>query len=187
MVAHRSRTPSSRQARAGILAVFGNSQARIKALADRPAHVEQALDGQVRPQVASMQTQLDQRIGELLAAVGSDPQARAQALLGAVASRSPRPCPRRSRERRSCVPPPPTSRAGSVRPAAGPHRPRETRALDEVHRAGTHGYVSVFFAGGYDDLNSYADTVVRPGEYWTAASRTGAERSGVVCVFTPFL
>jgi hypothetical protein len=82
-------------------------------------------------------------------------------------------------------------------------------ALDKVHRAAAHGYVAVYFTGGWtdrvrllvgpdnpptacvctanstNDINSYAAAVVRPGEYWIATSNRGADKSGFVCMFTP--
>jgi hypothetical protein len=81
--------------------------------------------------------------------------------------------------------------------------------LDKVHRAAAHGYVAVYYTGGWTDkvrllvgpdtpptdcvctanstneINSYAGCVVRAGEYWMVTSDRGAAKSGFVCMFTP--
>ncbi|HUF83962.1 MAG TPA: hypothetical protein VMQ81_05145 [Acidimicrobiia bacterium] len=86
--------------------------------------------------------------------------------------------------------------------------PRSRPAFNEVQRADVAGYVSLYFKGGYtddiqllvgvgdppsevvceantrNDMNSYAGAIVRPGEYWMARSKSGAN-SGFECVFTP--
>ncbi len=83
-------------------------------------------------------------------------------------------------------------------------------ALNRVYQAEWTGYVSIFFTGGWtdtaslrvgptnppqnivsilncqNDINSYAGGVVRQGEYWMAESKRG-EKSGVECIYTPFL
>lgn len=82
-------------------------------------------------------------------------------------------------------------------------------ALDTVYRATSHGYVAVYFVGGRtarmrllvgpqsppttsvgyansgSDINSYMGTVVRPGEYWMAATHNPGMKAGFECVFTP--
>jgi len=87
---------------------------------------------------------------------------------------------------------------------------RELVPLGQVRRASGLGFVALWFDGGWtdkvvlrvgwsdppetvvcklntaNDINSYASTVVRPGEYWIADSDKG-EKSGVKCIFTPFL
>jgi hypothetical protein len=90
---------------------------------------------------------------------------------------------------------------------------RSRPVLNRVYRAEWTGYVSLYFDGGLtdsvrllvgeedpprecvcelnsrNDINSYAATVVRKGEYWLAQSShdAGSSKSGVKCVFTPFM
>jgi len=96
------------------------------------------------------------------------------------------------------------SRAESV----GIGEPRFEAALDTVYRAKTHGYVAVYFVGGRTarmrllvgpqsppttsvgyasgaEINSYMGGIVRPGEYWMAATHKPGMRAGFECVFTP--
>ncbi|MFE2753262.1 hypothetical protein ACFXGA_14825 [Actinosynnema sp. NPDC059335] len=92
---------------------------------------------------------------------------------------------------------------------AGVGEPRFQAALDTVYRARTFGYVAVFFVGGRTarmrllvgpqsppttsigqadssaDLNSYMGGVVRPGEFWMAATHRPGIKAGFECVFTP--
>lgn len=87
---------------------------------------------------------------------------------------------------------------------------RRTIPLGEMQCAESTGYVSLWFDGGHPDridllvgwsdppiervcslnliyqINRYASTVVRSGEYWIAKSKY-PEISGVKCVFTPFI
>ena len=82
--------------------------------------------------------------------------------------------------------------------------------LGEVQCAESTGYVSLWYNGGFTDkvkllvgwsdppdelvcslnsqneINSYAGTIVRPGEFWVAKSKR-PNASGVKCVFTPFI
>lgn len=82
-------------------------------------------------------------------------------------------------------------------------------ALDTVYRAPTYGYVAVYFVGGRtarmhllvgsesppttsvgyansgSEINSYMGTVVRPGEYWMAATHKPGMNAGFECIFTP--
>jgi hypothetical protein len=82
-------------------------------------------------------------------------------------------------------------------------------ALDTVYQATCHGYVAVYFVGGRtarmhllvgtqsppttsvgyansgSEINSYMGTVVRPGEYWMAATHKPGMKAGFECVFTP--
>jgi hypothetical protein len=82
-------------------------------------------------------------------------------------------------------------------------------ALDTVYEARTHGYVAVYFVGGRtarmhllvgttnppttsvgyansgSDINSYMGTIVRPGEYWMAATHRAGMKAGFECIFTP--
>ena len=86
-------------------------------------------------------------------------------------------------------------------------------SLKHVYQARWTGYVSLYFTGGVtdrvslligsenppeecvcelnsrNDINSYAGSVVRAGEFWMAKSErdTTSAPSGVLCVFTPFL
>ena len=82
-------------------------------------------------------------------------------------------------------------------------------ALDTVYQATTYGYVAVYFVGGRtarmhllvgpqsppttsvgyansgSEINSYMGTLVRPGEYWMAATHRPGMKAGFECVFTP--
>jgi hypothetical protein len=81
--------------------------------------------------------------------------------------------------------------------------------LDTVYQATTYGYVAVYFVGGRtarmhllvgptsppttsvgyansgSDINSYMGTIVRPGEYWMAATHRTGMKAGFECIFTP--
>jgi hypothetical protein len=87
--------------------------------------------------------------------------------------------------------------------------PRFEAALDTVYRAKTHGYVAIYFVGGRtattrllvgpqsppttsvghanssSAINSYIGGIVRPGEYWMAATHRPGMKAGFECVFTP--
>ncbi|WP_033438151.1 hypothetical protein [Saccharothrix sp. NRRL B-16314] len=87
--------------------------------------------------------------------------------------------------------------------------PRFQAALDTVYQAKTFGYVAVYFVGGRtarvrlligphnppdtsvgcansgSDINSYIGGIVRPGEYWMAATHRPGLKSGFECLFTP--
>jgi hypothetical protein len=86
---------------------------------------------------------------------------------------------------------------------AGIGAPRFKAALDTVYQATTFGYVAVYFVGGrtarmrlligpqsppttsvgYAD--SYLGGIVRPGEYWVAATHRPGMKADFECVFTP--
>lgn len=92
---------------------------------------------------------------------------------------------------------------------AGIGEPRFEAALDTVYRATTYGYVAVYFVGGRtarmrllvgpqsppttsvgyansgSDINSYMGGIVRPGEYWMAATHSTGMKAGFECIFTP--
>jgi hypothetical protein len=81
--------------------------------------------------------------------------------------------------------------------------------LDTVYQAATYGYVAVYFVGGRtarmhllvgptsppttsvgyansgSEINSYMGTIVRPGEYWMAATHRTGMKAGFECIFTP--
>ncbi len=81
--------------------------------------------------------------------------------------------------------------------------PRFRAELDTVYQAKTSGYVAVYFVGGrvarmrllvgpqnpptasvgYSD--TYVGGVVRPGEFWMAATPRLGLKAGFECVFTP--
>jgi hypothetical protein len=87
--------------------------------------------------------------------------------------------------------------------------PRFEAALDVVYQAKTFGYVAVYFVGGRtarlrllvgpqsppttsvgyanssNEINSYMGGIVRPGEYWMAATHHPGMKAGFECVFTP--
>jgi hypothetical protein len=87
--------------------------------------------------------------------------------------------------------------------------PRTTPKLDTLYRADVLGYVSVYFVTGYistvsltvgsqnpptnvvgiahggGESNSYAGAIVRPGEYWIAATRGDRPHYGFELHFTP--
>ncbi|MCE7000576.1 hypothetical protein LZG04_38045 [Saccharothrix sp. S26] len=87
--------------------------------------------------------------------------------------------------------------------------PRTTPKLDTLYRADVLGYVSVYFVGGYTatvrltvgpdnppthvvgiahgggESNSYAGAIVRPGEYWLAATSGHRADHGFSLHFTP--
>lgn len=93
--------------------------------------------------------------------------------------------------------------------AAGIGGPRFEAALDTVYHAKTHGYVAVYFVGGRTarmrllagqqnppstsigqanssgEINSYMGGIVRPGEYWMAATHRPGMKAGFECIFTP--
>jgi hypothetical protein len=92
---------------------------------------------------------------------------------------------------------------------AGVGAQRFEAALDTVYHARTHGYIACYFVGGRTarmrllvgtqspptqsvgqansraDLNSYMGAIVRPGEYWMAATHKPGMKAGYECVFTP--
>ncbi|MEU4443435.1 hypothetical protein AB0K14_08135 [Actinosynnema sp. NPDC050801] len=83
--------------------------------------------------------------------------------------------------------------------------PRFQAALDTVYQATTFGYVAVYFVTGrtarvrllvgpesppttsvgYVSSYGYVGGVVRPGEFWMAATHKPGLRTGYECVFTP--
>ena len=82
--------------------------------------------------------------------------------------------------------------------------PRFPAALDTVYLARTLGYVSVYFVTGRTArvrllvgpqdppttsvgyvASSYLGGVVRPGEFWMAATHKPGLKTGFECVFTP--
>jgi hypothetical protein len=88
--------------------------------------------------------------------------------------------------------------------AVGVGEPRFEAALDTVYRARSHGYVAVYFVGGRTAQmrllvgprnppttsigsanNSYMGGIVRPGEYWMAATHRPGLKAGFECIFTP--
>lgn len=93
--------------------------------------------------------------------------------------------------------------------SAGLNEPRFEAALDTVYHAKTYGYVSLYFVGGRtanmhllvgpqsppttsvgsaspgSDINSYVGGIVRPGEYWMAATPRPGMKAGFECIFTP--
>lgn len=93
--------------------------------------------------------------------------------------------------------------------SAGIGQPRFEAALDTVYRAKTHGYVALYFVGGRtarmqllvgpqsppttsigkaspgSEINSYIGGIVRPGEYWMAATHRPGMKAGFECIFTP--
>lgn len=91
------------------------------------------------------------------------------------------------------------ARAASV----GVGEPRFQAALDTVYQAKTSGYVAVYFVGGrtarmrllvgpqnppttsVGHTDSYVSGVVRPGEFWMAATPRPGMKAGFKCVFTP--
>jgi hypothetical protein len=88
-------------------------------------------------------------------------------------------------------------------------QPRFEANLDTVYQATTYGYVAVYFVGGRtarmhllvgptsppttsvayansgSEINSYMGTIVRPGEYWMAATHRAGMKAGFECIFTP--
>ncbi|KOX31028.1 hypothetical protein ADK67_09065 [Saccharothrix sp. NRRL B-16348] len=85
-----------------------------------------------------------------------------------------------------------------------PHEPRFPAALDTVYQAKTFGYVSVYFTTGRTARvrllvgpqsppttvvahihDGFLGGVVRPGEFWLAATHKPGLRTGYECVFTP--
>lgn len=44
---------------------------------------------------------------------------------------------------------------------------------------------SVGYANSGSEINSYMGGIVRPGEYWTAATHHPGMKAGFECVFTP--
>ncbi|ROP36821.1 hypothetical protein [Saccharothrix texasensis] len=88
--------------------------------------------------------------------------------------------------------------------AAGIGEPRFPAALDTVYQARTFGYVSVYFVTGRTArvrllvgpqsppttvvghvADGHLGGVVRPGEFWMAATHKPGLRTGFECVFTP--
>ena len=87
--------------------------------------------------------------------------------------------------------------------------PRFEADLDTVYQAESHGYVAIYFVGGRTasmrllvgprarrprasatrtprlEINSYIGGIVRPGEYWMAATHSTGMRAGFECIFTP--
>lgn len=173
-------------------------EARLDELADR-----------LSSGLASVRSHADGRVDDLVAQVGATPEERTAALVAAV--------PAGLGQQLTVL----LEHAAALERAAsdveerlaaargGHHAPRVAARLNVVHQADAHGYVSLFFDGGYtdkvdllagttdpptelvcnlnttNDINSYAGCVVRPGEYWLARSKRG-DRSGVKCVYTPF-
>jgi hypothetical protein len=84
-------------------------------------------------------------------------------------------------------------------------------SLDTVYQATSLGYLAVYFVSGRtsrirllvgpqnppatvvgevdtrSDINSYAGAVIRPGEFWTAATPRPGRKAGFRCVFTPLV
>jgi hypothetical protein len=102
----------------------------------------------------------------------------------------------------------PAERADGARQAwsgsAGSGEPRFQAALDTVYHARTYGYVAVYFVGGRtarmrllvgaqsppttsigSTSSDYIGGIVRPGEYWMAATHKPGLKAGFECVFTP--
>jgi hypothetical protein len=89
--------------------------------------------------------------------------------------------------------------------AAGIGQPRLSAQLNMIYQAKTTGYVWLFFVGGVTEpaeilvgttrpptqsvakalSGTYAGTIVRAGEYWTA--RTNNKNAGYRCIFSPLL
>jgi hypothetical protein len=93
--------------------------------------------------------------------------------------------------------------------SAGLAEPRFEAALDTIYHAKTYGYVAVYFVGGRtarmrllvgqqsppttsvgqanagSEINSYMGGIVRPGEYWMAATHRPGMNAGFECIFTP--
>lgn len=91
----------------------------------------------------------------------------------------------------------------------GVGEPRFEADLDTIYRAKTFGYVAVYFVGGRTarmrllvgpqsppttsvgaanagaEINSYMGGIVRPGEYWMAATHRPGMKAGFECIFTP--
>jgi hypothetical protein len=92
---------------------------------------------------------------------------------------------------------------------AGIGAPRFEADLDTVYQAETYGYVAVYFVGGRTarmrllvgpqsppttsvgyanssgEINSYMGGIVRPDEYWMAATHHTGMKAGFECIFTP--
>jgi hypothetical protein len=88
-------------------------------------------------------------------------------------------------------------------------KPRFEAALDTVYHAKTYGYIACYFVGGRtarmrllvgpqsppttsvgqanagSEINSYMGAIVRPGEYWMAATHRPGMKAGFECIFTP--
>ncbi|XVS66777.1 hypothetical protein ACQPYE_12155 [Actinosynnema sp. CA-299493] len=88
--------------------------------------------------------------------------------------------------------------------SAGIGEPRFPAALDTIYQAKTFGYVSVYFVSGRTAqvrllvgpqdppttsvgyvASGYLGGVVRPGEFWLAATHKPGLKTGFECVFTP--
>lgn len=91
----------------------------------------------------------------------------------------------------------------------GVGKPRFEARLDTVYHATTYGYVACYFVGGRTarvrllvgpqappttsvgyanssaEINSYLGGIVRPGEYWMAATHKPGMNAGFECIFTP--
>jgi hypothetical protein len=82
------------------------------------------------------------------------------------------------------------------------YEPRFQAALDTVYRAKSFGYVAVYFVTGRTarmrllvgpenppttsvGSGDYIGGIVRPGEYWMAATHRPGLKAGFECVFTP--
>lgn len=160
------------------------------------------------------EAQVDARLGELARDLEqADPEVRVRFLTSRIAADLASDLEKALadlRAGREALPALEELRKGLEQAAAGVDVPRFEGELSQVYRAEWTGYVSLYFAGGFtdsvsllvgpedpptleicklntsSDINSYAGGVVRRGEYWVAASRKPG-RSGVKCVFTPFL
>lgn len=161
----------------------------------------------------SAQQRFEARLVELARDHERDPEAHLRSLMNRVAGELSQQLERALadlRAGREALPALEDLRKGLESAAAGIDVPRVRASLDKVYRAERTGYVSLYFDGGYTDrvkllvgpedppgsiicelntsnsINSYAGGVVRRGEYWMARSEK-AGKSGVKCVFTPFL
>jgi hypothetical protein len=161
----------------------------------------------------SVQERLEARVDELTRDKEGDPEARLRFLMNHVAGELGQQLERAVadlRAGREALPALEELRTALETAAAGIAAPRLRASLDKIYRAERTGYVSLYFDGGYTDrvkllvgpedppdsvicelntsnsINSYAGGVVRRGEYWMARSEKPT-KSGVKCVFTPFL
>lgn len=186
--------------------MFGGSKKAVRSLT---AAVER-LQADLHAVRAEVQASEEAIVDRLTAALAATPEERTEALLAAVSNDLERSLREQIERARQLAEVSGELEALASSVESGLRPPRQRLPLGVVHRATSHGYVSLFAEGGLTDkvqllvgendpptevvtslntrngINSYGGGVVRPGEHWLATTLHGPDRSSVTCVYTPF-